>query len=94
MTEESAVASIKAVATEPEKDWSDIGVVINEISEKTSDADAKAIIVRHLDALVAKFKMSNYRILMLFDERDDITHWHADHIYRGANDKEGKKDIF
>lgn len=83
-----------ATAAEIEEDWSHTGSVIIALRKNPDEDQVKGMISKHVHALAKKHGVSNYHILLLLDERDQISTWHADRIYQGANEAGAKKNIF
>lgn len=55
------------------------------------DAISKALSA-HVAALASKHGVQDYKILFLFDDNDEISHWHANRVYSAASSGQ-KKDI-
>lgn len=81
--------------TEPAKelDWANAGTLLEQLNGSLKGDEARPLFAKHLNALATKHGVADYHILVLFDEKDDISAWHADRIYRGAGGLDGKKDI-
>ncbi len=76
-------------APEQKIDPADIASVMVAI-RKGDDDEIKKALSAHVQALVAKHKMDKYKLIILFDEKDEISNWHADRIYSAATGGESK----
>lgn len=62
----------------------DISSVIALLREEKDDDTIKKAIANHVTALALRHKVDRYKLILLFDDHDEITHWHANRIYRAA----------
>jgi hypothetical protein len=85
MTAKEAASGVDSTADGQEPDWSSASTVAARINEKSSDEEVQKLFAQHLNALARSCGISDFHIELLFDERDEITNWHADKIYRGAS---------
>jgi len=87
MAEETKVES----KTEP--DYTKIGPVIESFQESYDGERFKAALVRYVRALQKMHAMDAYALLLLFDDRNEISEFHSNRIYRAAAEVNAKKNI-
>jgi hypothetical protein len=76
--EQKGEGSPSSIATEPRKHW------IQAIH--TNDDDAlKLSLAEEINGIVQKHGLSDYLVLLLFDDVDSITSYHSDRIYAAAS---------
>lgn len=75
-------------------DWAEVSNIVSALKPDLDDDAVKGLIASHIEALAAKHKVQNYKVLMLYDERDEITAWHADRIYTAASERNGNIFLF
>jgi ClpP class serine protease len=94
MSDEARVGleAVEDKAIEKE-DWEHVGSVLVALRQKPDEEQVKSMIAKHIHALIRKHKVQDYKILLLLDDRDQISTWHSDRIYQGANEDEVRKNI-
>ena len=93
MSTDEPIKKSESGAESQKADWSQATTIAAQLTDKTTGDEARALFATHLNALVTRHEVSNFQVVMLFDERDEITNWHADQIYRGATTSGEAKDI-
>jgi len=58
-----------------------------------NDDEIKIGIVKHVKLLAEKYGVSEYKILLLYDDNYEISGWHSNRIYSGATSDEKNRDI-
>ncbi|WP_088709176.1 SDH family Clp fold serine proteinase [Noviherbaspirillum denitrificans] len=58
------------------------------------EALTQKLVGEHLNKIVASHGLTDYLVLILFDELDSISSYHSDKIYQAASISPGEKNIF
>lgn len=77
----------------PEVDKASSAYVLDKIGDKYSDDSFKAAMSEHLAALATKHGLDKYTIIYLIDDKDEISSWHSNRIYKAAAPAQKKADI-
>jgi len=81
----------QATEANPKVDVADVSYVIQAV-RRGDDNEIKKVLSEHILALAEKHAVGGYKIVLLFDEKDEISNWHSNRIYTAASNGE-KKDI-
>lgn len=80
--------------TPKEYDLSKVNELWDLISKNKEDIDhIKHVIALHLINLQKKFKVEQYELIIIFDEKSSISTFHSDQIYDAVSDLNKEKDI-
>jgi ClpP class serine protease len=91
-TERKPHGESESAAREENPDYTKPGAIIAVIESGDDEAIQKAMPV-HVKALIQKHGLEKYKVLLLLDEKDNITSWHSNRIYAGATAEPIDKDI-
>jgi hypothetical protein len=67
-----------------------IDSVLRHVRKELDSAALAKAVADHITALANKHNVGSYKILMLFDDRDEISEWHANRLYSAASSGETK----
>lgn len=83
----STTAPIEPASTPEDsfEDAADIGSVLRHVHKEVDSDLLCDAVTKHVNALAAKHGVGSYKILMLFDDQDEISEWHANRLYRAAS---------
>lgn len=76
-----------------EPDLSTLTGLLSLFRQDTKDEDLKAGIIKHTMLLAEKYDVAGYKLLMLYDDLNDISGWHSNRIYDGATTGSDDQDI-
>jgi len=96
MTDENQAPKEPTAETEvPEKtyDLSNAGELLSFIKDESDEAEVKKHLAAHIKNLVEKYKLSSYRVVLLFDNHYSIGQFHSNKIYEAVSDLGKKSDI-
>jgi len=58
---------------------------VTAVFGKGTDEEIKIALAAHIRALAKKHGLADYKLIFLWDEKDEISHWHANRIYSVAS---------
>ncbi len=73
-------------------DPTEVAYFVQAVVKKRDDKEIQRLVAEHIGSLVAKYKLDNYKIILMFDENDAISSWHSNRIYTAAT-SDPQKDI-
>lgn len=92
MSEEESAAMKQEDHEGSNIDPTEVAYFVQAVVKKRDDEEIQRLVAEHIGALVAKHKLDNYKIILLFDENDAISSWHSNRIYTAAT-SDPQKDI-
>lgn len=92
MSEEQTSTVEREVSEGNNIDPAEVAYFVQAVVKQRDDKEIQRLVAEHINALVKKYKLDNYKIVLLFDENDAISSWHSNRIYSAAT-SEPQKDI-
>ncbi len=76
-----------------DSDLSTLPGLVSLFRKDAKDEDLKAGIAKHISLLAEKNGLTGYKVLLLYDDLNDISSWHSNRIYDGATSGSQDTDI-
>lgn len=67
--------------------------IITLVKDETDESEITKHLASHIQKLIAKHKLSQYRIVLLYDVHLSIGQWHSNKIYDAVSDLSKKADV-
>lgn len=92
MSEDQVTPAEREGAGDNTIDPTEVAYFVQAVVKKHEDKEIQRLVAEHISALVNKYKLENYKIVLLFDENDAISSWHSNRVYSAAT-SQPQKDI-
>lgn len=84
MSEEQASKAGPEDSSDTNIDPAEAAHFVQAVVKQHEDEEVQRLVAEHINALVKKYGVDNYKIVLLFDENDTISSWHSNRIYSAA----------
>lgn len=91
--QEEVVSAAPSDETAKSYDLGNRGEIFALVKDETDEAEISKHLAAHLNKIISKHKLAQYRIVLLYDVHYSIGQWHSNKIYDAVSDLSRKSDV-